>query len=288
MSAQSPGAYLISVLIHGAAVLLAMFFGYAAKNVVQDTPKVFELVAGAGDNYAARAAPALGIPGGIKVAAAMPRPEASSPIQQAPVQQAPVQEAPIQKAPIHAAPAKQPKPLNMVSELKRVEERRERRLEAKYQKEEEADRKRMAKEELERAQAAGKAGARVAHIDAEGIREGVVGGSTDNKTGGAGGRALTREEGSELEAYFSLLKARIKENHVPPEGVSDTLEARVEFFVAADGSLSQIRIIRASGNHEFDQSVIEACEHTRSIGARPDGRSEMVQMTFKMREDEAQ
>jgi colicin import membrane protein len=283
MSAQSPGAYLISVLIHGAAVLLALFFGYAAKNVVQDTPKVFELVAGAGDNYAARAAPALGSPGGIKVAAAMPKPEASSPIQQAPIQ-----EAPIQKAPIQAAPARQPKPLNMVAELKRVEERRERRLEAKYQKEEEAERKRMAQEELERAQAAGKAGARVAHIDAEGIREGVIGGSTENKTGGAGGKALTREEGSELEAYFSLLKARIKENHVPPEGVSDTLEARVEFFVAADGSLSQFRIVRASGNHEFDQSVIEACEHTRSIGARPDGRSEMVQMTFKMREDEAQ
>ena len=108
----------------------------------------------------------------------------------------------------------------------------------------------------------------------------------ENKTGGAGGKALTREEGSELDAYFSLLKSRIKENHVPPEGVSDTLEARVEFLLAANGSLSEVRIAKSSGNAEFDRSVVEACERTHSIGPRPDGRSEMVQMTIRMREEE--
>jgi hypothetical protein len=41
----------MSVLIHGAVVGLVLFFSYAATNVVQDNPKVFELVAGAGDNY---------------------------------------------------------------------------------------------------------------------------------------------------------------------------------------------------------------------------------------------
>lgn len=126
----------------------------------------------------------------------------------------------------------------------------------------------------------------MSHIDAEGIREGVIGGSTENTTGGAGGNALTREEGSELDAYFSYLKEQIKKNHVPPEGVSDSLEARVEFFLAADGSLSRLRIERSSGNAEFDRSVLEACEHTPPVGPRPDGRSEMVQMTFKMRDEE--
>jgi|CZKI01.1.fsa_nt_gi TonB family protein len=277
MSPRAPAAYAISALIHGAAALLVLFFSYAANSVVRDSPKIFELVAGAGDNYAATVAPALGSPRVVKVAAPQ-------------VQPAPVQAAPVQAAPVHAAPSAPPKPAkppDLVADLKRVEARREARLEAKYQKQHEEERKRQAQEDLQRQQAEARAAAKVAHIDAEGIREGVIGGSTENKVGGARGKALTREEGSELDAYFSLLKARIKESHVPPEGVSDTLEARVEFFLSVNGSLYQVRIVRSSGNREFDRSVIEACEHTHSIGPRPDGKSEMVQMTFKMREDEA-
>lgn len=276
MRSTAPGALAVSALLHAAVIGLVLFFSYAASRVAQDVPKVFELVAGAGDNYAARAAPALGSPDSIKVpAAAREEPRAPAP------KAAP---APIQSAP-EAVPAKPPKPVDLVAQLKRVEERRERRLEAQYKKEEEAERKRITQEEFEKQQAAAKAGSKVSHIDAEGIREGVIGGSTENKKGGAGGRALTREEGSELDAYFALLKARIKENHVPPEGVSNSLEARVEFFVAADGSITHVRIEGSSGNAEFDRSVVDACEHTRPIGARPDGRSETVQMTFKMRED---
>jgi colicin import membrane protein len=276
MRAQSSGAYGFSVLLHGAVVLLIAFFSYAASSVSDDSPKILELVAGAGDNYAATAAPALGVEGGVRLQAPAVTPEAAP--RPAKPQASPIQPAPLEAVPKPAA-AKPAKPVDLVAELKRVEARREKRLEARYQKEKEAEEKKEAKEEAQ--------AKRVAHIDAEGIREGVIGGSVENKTGGAGGRALTREEGSELDAYFSLLKARIKENHTPPEGVSDSLEARLEFFVAADGSLSQFRIVAPSGNHEFDRSVIEACERTRSIGPRPDGRSETVQMTFKMREDES-
>jgi colicin import membrane protein len=285
MSTQSAGPYALSALIHAAVFGLILFFGYAANRVVQDAPKVFELVAGAGDNYAATAAPALGSPTGIKIKA-----EAPSPVQPAPAQPAPPmprqESSPIQSAPVERAPAKPAKPVDLVAELKRVEARREKRLEAKYKKEEDAEKKRMTQEEFQKEQQA--KASRASRIDAEGIREGVIGGSTENKKGGASGKALTREEGSELEAYFALLKARIKENHVPPEGVSDSLVAVVEFFVAADGSLSHVRISRSSGNAEFDRSVVEACQHTPSVGARPDGRSETVEMTFKMRDEESQ
>jgi colicin import membrane protein len=274
MNPRSPAAFVISALIHGAAALLVLFFSYAANSVVQESPKIFELVAGAGDNYAARAAPALGSVGAVKLAPSAPKPVAS----------------PIQPAPPEAAKSAPPKPTktpDLVADLKRTEARREARLEARYQKQQEEERKRITQEEFLRQQAAARAAtAKVSHIDAEGIREGVIGGSTENRTGGAGGKALTREDGSQLEAYFSLLKSRIKESHVPPEGVSDILEARVEFFLSANGSLSQVRIVRSSGNAEFDRSVLEACEHTHSIGPRPDRRSEIVQMTFKMREDE--
>ncbi|MFY9923222.1 MAG: cell envelope integrity protein TolA [Opitutaceae bacterium] len=285
MSATSPGAYGMSVLIHGAVVGLVMFFSYAATNIVQDNPKVFELVAGAGDNYGATEAPALGSSGGVKLLSPPVVREAPAP---APAPQpSPIQSAPLEAVPAKAAPPRPAKPVDLVAELKRVEARRERRLEAKYQKEKEAEAKRISQEEFQKAQAAAKAGARVSHIDAEGIKEGVIGGSTNNKTGGAGGRALTREEGSLLDAYFALLKARIKENHTPPEGVSDSLMARLEFLVAVDGSISHVEILKSSGNPQFDLSVVEACERTHSIGPRPDGRSETVQMTFKMREDES-
>jgi colicin import membrane protein len=281
MSAQSPGAYGLSALIHGGAAGLILFFSYAASNVVQDSPRVFELVAGAGDNYAATAAPALGSAGGVKTAP--PLPKTAEPVPVA----APVHEAsPIQSAPetVPMPPkAKPAKPVDLVADLKRVEARREKRLEAKYQKEKAAEEKRLSHEEFLEQQAANK----VSHIDAEGIREGVIGGSAENKSGGAGGKALTRDEGSELDAYFALLKARIKDNHTPPEAVSDNLSARIEFFVAADGSVSSVRIIGSSGNAEFDRSVVEACERTRSIGPRPDGRSESVRMTFNMKEDES-
>ncbi len=286
MSATSPGAYGISVLIHGAAAGLILFFSYAATKISDDNPKILELVAGAGDNYAATEAPALGSPGGIKLDT--PPVTRAEPIPTpAPAEAPPIQSAPMEAVPAPPKPAKPAKPVDMVAELKRVEARRERRLEERYKKEKEAEQKRITQEEFLKQQAAAKAGGKVSHVDAEGIREGVIGGSTKNKTGGAGGKALTREEGSELEAYFSLLKARIKENHNPPEGVSDSLVAKVEFMVAIDGSLSHVRIAHSSGNPDFDRSVLDACEHTHSIGARPDGRSETVVMTFKMREDES-
>jgi colicin import membrane protein len=274
VSAQTPASYGMSALVHGGAVGLIMFFSYAASSMVEDTPKILELVAGQGENYAATAAPALGSAGGVKLqtpAPVLPDP-APATAQPSPIQEAP--ETPPAHANPRAAKPKVAKPVDILASLKHAELRREKNLEAKYKKEEAAEAKREA------------AMRRVSHIDAEGIREGVVGGSAENKAGGAGGKALTREEGTELEAYFAELLMKIKESHTPPEGVSNNLSAHVELFVAADGSISHVRITGSSGNAEFDASVIEACEHTRSIGPRPDGRSETVSFTFKMKEDE--
>jgi colicin import membrane protein len=291
MSAQSPSAYGLSALLHAGAVGLVLFFSYAASHSDDDTPKILEMVAGEGTNYAATAAPALGSPDGTKLTPPAPLPPEPAPVPSAalaPAPPAPAAPSPIQAAPeaaakpTKAAPkpkvAKPPKPVDLVASLKRTEMRRERNLEARYQKERAAEEK--------RALAAEAKAARAARIDAEGIRQGVLGGSTENKGGGASGKALTREESSLLDAYFAELLAQIKQNHTPPEGVADNLSARVEFFVAADGSISRVKIIGSSGNADFDRSVVEACERTHSIGARPDGRSESQTFTFRMREDE--
>ena len=69
--------------------------------------------------------------------------------------------------------------------------------------------------------------------------------------------------------------------------MADNLSAKIEFFVSADGSISRVRIIHSSGNPEFDRYVVEACEHTRSIGPRPDGKSDSVQFLYSLREDES-
>jgi len=277
MTSRYPGAYGLSALLHGGVIALVLFFSYAATSVVKDEPKILELVAGSGDNYAATEAPALGSPGGVKLQVT-PVARAPSPPQPK-AQPSPIQDAP-EPVPTAAKPTKTtaPKPVDLVASLKKVEERREKRMEAKYEKEREA--------ELKKEAAAAKADAKVSHIDAEGIREGVLGGSTANKTGGAGGNALTREEGSELEAYFQMLTNRVRENAVPIEGVSDTLEARVEFMLAADGSISHVRILKSSGNADFDNSALEAVAQTHSIGPRPDGKSDTRTMLYKLHNEQ--
>ena len=56
--------------------------------------------------------------------------------------------------------------------------------------------------------------------------------------------------------------------------------------MAADGTLSGARIKRSSGSDEFDQAVLEAIARVRSIGPRPDGKSEVVKLDFRMREED--
>jgi colicin import membrane protein len=91
-----------------------------------------------------------------------------------------------------------------------------------------------------------------------------------------------------MERYFSLLKARLKENHEKPSGLSDALMARVEFYVGADGSISRVRISKSSGSEEFDRSVREAFARTKSIGSRPDKKGETVELEFRMREEDGE
>lgn len=283
MTSRSANSYLLSGLLHASVAALALFLAYGVSTPAPDAPKVFELVAGAGDNYAATAAPALGVPGGIKLHIPAP-PAVSQPA--APVQPAAQPEkavkASIQKSSA-AAPGAVP---NFTKVVERTESRRAARLEARYKRQLAEEEKREAREEAMERKAAAARAARAERIDAEGIREGVVGGSTENKTGGAGGRALTREEGELLDGYFALLKARIKENYEPSGDATDRMTARLQFFVAADGALSRVSIIRSSGNADFDRSVLEAFHKTSSIGPRPDGKGETVTMEFDLREQD--
>jgi colicin import membrane protein len=127
--------------------------------------------------------------------------------------------------------------------------------------------------------------ANVPRIDAQGIANGVRGGSTANTRGGGGGKALTREEQSELNTYISFLLNALKEAHEPPPGVSDTLEAKVTFDITANGAILYPRITKSSGDRAFDQSVIEAFRRVKSIGPTPNGKPDTWTVTFRMKDE---
>jgi TonB family protein len=302
---QRTPAFMLSLALHGALVALALLLSYAVNQQVKNAPKVFELVAGAGDNYMATEAPALGSPTGLKLdLPTTPTPQiepAPEPVVPAPVVAAP-EPSPITAAPIEKAPVEKPKPEkappkpaeptvpNFKNQIAKKVKQAEAKAKQEIKKEQAAEAK-MTKEAFDKAnkaKAVAKAKGGSAKIEpvGQGIREGVVGGSPKNTKGGAGGKALTAEDGTLMERYFSLLKARLKENHEKPSGLSDALMARVEFYVGTDGSISRVRISKSSGSEEFDRSVREAFARTKSIGARPDKKGETVELEFRMREED--
>ncbi len=319
MSAQTPGSYTASLLIHAGVVGLMFGLGWFMQTQMREPVKVFDLVAGAGDNWAATEAPALGSESGsedIKIPnmpATMPKiddptppssPEPSAPIPAPEPEPLPIKPAPLPKntpPPDTSKATKEPAPLDtkkttLTQDFKRLQEKRYNRkmdqfrkqqaaAEAKAKKEAEAAKKKMTEEEFRRQNAGKGGGGSIAKIDAKGIAGGVVGGSTKNTKGGAGGTAMTAEEASLMERYYAFLKQRVKAAHIPPPGAGDRLSTTVEFHCAADGVLSRMRVVSSSGNPEFDQSVIEAFKRVRGIGARPDGKSELLEIEFKAMED---
>lgn len=290
MRPNSFSAFIFSTVFHGFVAVLAWLFTYALQHQLRETPKVFELVAGEGDNYAATEAPALGVPGGVKFAVPTPPAPQPEPVK---AEAAPVTQE-LEATPPPKAVVKTP---NYAKDVKRIAAKREARLEAQFRaeqerkaKEEAVKAKRLTKEEFDKLNKGRKAPAvpttgapKVARIDAEGIAQGVVGGSTANKTGGAGGQALAREAGEEIDAYYSLLKQRLKAAFEQPPGLSDTLIAYVEVRSGVDGTLSGARITKSSRSAEFDRAVLEAVTRTRMPG-RPDRKNETITFPFTMRE----
>jgi TonB family protein len=288
MADRYPNAVLASSLIHGAVIALLLLMTYVVHRQVKESPHIFELVAGEGDNYGAKEAPALGVAGGLKV----PATEAPKPADPAPVESA----APV-PAPLEAVVPPKPKPADpaaKIGALVRNIEKKSDRVVKKVQADAEKQRQ-LTKEQFDQ-QNKGKAavmsknsatGMKITKVDSEGIAKGVVGGSTANTTGGAGGKALVREDGDVLAAYDSLFKQRLKAAFEPPPGLSDTLVATVEVRSNSDGTLSRARITKSSGSAEFDRAVLDAIAHTQ-MPARPDGRSETISFPFTMREKDAE
>ncbi|MFM8617639.1 MAG: TonB family protein [Opitutaceae bacterium] len=310
VSPTSFRAFVLSSSLHAAIVVLALLAGWTASQEA-DVGKVIELVAGEGDNFSAREAPALGVPGGISVpvpAAPAPRPAPTpEPVVERAAPPEPVTPAPAPvPAPVAPPAPKTPvakdavkaddAPPNFKKKIDYAIVRGDAKAKQQIRKEREAEakrvadeKKRMSKEEFDRAQKgkapAGKSGAatKVARVDAEGIAKGVVGGSTANKSGGAGGKALKATGDDVLAAYDQYFKEELRRKFDPPPGLAETLKATFQVRSNPDGSLASPRVLKTSGSRQFDDAVLEAIRRMK-MPARPDKKAETVEFTFSMRE----
>ena len=311
MNARSPDAFFLSLLIHGLVVSAFLISAYAFKDSAKEMTQEFQVVAGPGNDYGATEAPPLGVPGGAKIDFPSPAPvtQKATPTPPAPE---PVATPPAAVPPteaVTAPPAAKEKPLpattpDFSKQIKRTEDRTMKRNLAKYNKERaeaerkaaeaekkaaEAERKKLTYEDFMKQQKGSpspkpsNSQTKIARIDPSGFTKGLQGGKGESQ--GAGGNALSRGEQDLLDTYFAALKLRLKEAHEKPMGVSDLLHATAEFFIAADGSISQVRISRSSGNAEFDQSVLAAFRGIPAMGRRPDGNGDTRSVEFQMKEE---
>ena len=299
-----PAAFVTSVVLHGLVVAVLLLAAYSKSFESKPATKIFELVAGEGDNFAATEAPALGSPGGIKLsvpAPPVPRPEPVAPevtkpepVPEKPVPTPPIPTPPVPKPPIPVAPPvpkqepvkspTEPKPTTsktktMAEQMRWEAIRSESKIKTQIARDKAAEKKRLEQE----AKVAKAAAASAPRVDVEGIVKGVQGGSTANKEGGAGGKALVRSDGPVMEAYFGMLRDRLLKALDKPPGLSDTLVAEAEFRIGADGSIRGAKIISPSGSVEFDRAVLEAYSRVR-MPARPDGKSTVQTARFRTKD----
>jgi TonB family protein len=285
MTARSPSAFALSALLHASVAVVVLLAIFYSQQHAPERPVVFELVAGEGNNYMATEAPALGSPGGLaKLSLAK---TVSAPVPATP-KVVEVEEAPTQLATIQVP--------DFSKKLKRADARALKKVEAQIKAEQAAEKKRLSKAEFDRLHGksatpkTASASTRVANvprIDAQGIAQGVVGGSTANTTGGAGGKALQREEQGLVDSYIAFLRQQLRSafEEVKPPGLSDRLVATVELHILADGTLADARIIQSSGSDEFDRAVLQAIASVQPLGTRPDGLDEVQKIPFRMLED---
>jgi len=147
--------------------------------------KIFELVAGEGDNYMATEAPALGSPSAVKLDLPAPQPAPPAKVETTPIQAAP----PVQQAPKEIVPTKAPPPPkkepSFAKQIQRRLDRAEKKAKEEVRKQIAEEQKRMTKAQFDaanKAKAANESKAskpppKIAKIDTKGIAKGVVGGS---------------------------------------------------------------------------------------------------------------
>ena len=280
MRANSSSSLFFSLLLHALVAAAIIITTYVVARQTKDAPVIFELVAGPATAPDELVAPALGnTTNAVKLETPKVDPTPTPPSEPEPAVKTPPEEKTVETPPPEKpqtkAPDKpKPKPDNsMVKEMNKS---------AKTSYKEYLKKHPIPKQTAATTPRKSATGPRV---DAQGIAQGVKGGSTANTRGGGGGKALTREEADQMSTYISLLIQELKKAHEPPPGVSDRFETKVTFDITASGAILNPRISKSSGDKAFDESVLEAFLRMRSIGPTPNRRSDTWTVTFRMRDE---
>ena len=85
---------------------------------------------------------------------------------------------------------------------------------------------------------------------------------------------------NELAAYTQYINLTAKRNWVSPQDVYEPLEAEISFKVSKHGAISDVRILKGSGNAAFDNSVV-ATFRAISLMPPPDKQPHTVTLTFR-------
>ena len=266
-TAPMPRSFGLSAILHLSIVVVLLVAAWWSQRTPDEQPVVFELVAGAGDNYAATEAPTTTDPvTTISLKLPEPLPE--------PVRQPEPKPLPPEPKPEPKPVEKKPTPIT----IKPVPEKPPVKVEAVPEKVSFAD---FAKEH---GKPAPKPVKQPAPIRPQTINVGKVTAAVESKvTVGAGGKAMTTTEIELSKAYVALIIQRIRQA-LEAAGINDVREAGVEFRVSLDGAISNARIMQSSGSSKFDQAVLAAFQSIRPIGSPPTGKAEIFTTTIRLRE----
>lgn len=274
-TAPLPRSLGLSALLHTLLFGTLIIAAWWARREEEPPPAVFELVAGAGDNYAATEAPTttqevpditLTLPEPLPEPEPRPLPPPPQPVVQPkpPPPKPPPKVVEKKPTPIKIEPVPEKPPI-------KIEEVREKVSFNEFAKE---HGKPTAKPVTKRPEP----------IKTRSINVGRITTAAENTViAGAGGTAMTTQEIDLSKAYVALIIQRIRQS-LEAAGINDVRSIKVEFRVSVQGAISNANILNSSGSSKFDQAVMAAFRTIRPIGPPPTGRAEKFETVIRLTE----
>jgi len=182
---------------------------------------------------------------------------------------------PVPPAPKAAPEPPQARDADIAIERAKVEKARREREEREAQKKREEQQAKAEREKAQKLQMAEAAKAeraeaeRLAKLREEQLKriQGQAGGTGAPTATGTGARDAGPSAG-----YAGRIVARVKPNIVFADSVPSTLRAEVEVRAAPDGTILGRRLVKASGNKDWDDAVLRAIDRTEILPRDVDGR----------------
>ena len=91
-------------------------------------------------------------------------------------------------------------------------------------------------------------------------------------TGGPQSTGTAQRDAGPSASYAGRIVAKVKPNIVLTESVPATVRAEVEVRAAPDGTILGRRLVKSSGNKDWDDAVLRAIDRTETLPRDTDGR----------------